>query len=264
VDQGRQAGGEDDTAELPSVPVQRRAALAERDRLQPGEPVAAAGAAQEDRRLVVDQLAAAVSEVGWPIDQARSLLLAGPGGESSDAATVRQHAGADSWAVPSGRIAAAVGNREIDPALPGGEKCLRYRLPRAADSGSGGFICQSVQFDSDTIQRECYNSCSGSPNEEFLSVATSTGLPKWKFRIITVGNSQGTIGTSLRKNDTNPPTLSAAYGGQYFAITGWSGGSFGGHTKALPSGEYRAMAPLQVRSHDQTGGPGSLQAAGGR
>ena len=45
VDQGRQAGGEDDAAELPSVPVQRGAAVAERDRLQPGEPVAAAGAA---------------------------------------------------------------------------------------------------------------------------------------------------------------------------------------------------------------------------
>ena len=33
VDQGRQASGEDDAPELPSVPVQRGAAVAERDRL---------------------------------------------------------------------------------------------------------------------------------------------------------------------------------------------------------------------------------------
>ncbi len=39
----RQAGGEDDVAELPSVPVQRCAPVAEGDRLQSGEPVAAAG-----------------------------------------------------------------------------------------------------------------------------------------------------------------------------------------------------------------------------
>jgi hypothetical protein len=49
------------------------------------------------------------------------------------AAAVRQNPGADSWAVPSTGIAEAVGNREIDPALPGMEKYLRYRLPRAAD-----------------------------------------------------------------------------------------------------------------------------------
>jgi hypothetical protein len=41
VDQGRQEGGEDDAAELPPLPVQRGAAVAERDRLQPGQPVAA-------------------------------------------------------------------------------------------------------------------------------------------------------------------------------------------------------------------------------
>ena len=36
VDQGRQAGGEDDPAELPPVPLQRGAAVAERHGLQPG------------------------------------------------------------------------------------------------------------------------------------------------------------------------------------------------------------------------------------
>ena len=47
VDQGRQAGGEDDAVELSPVPVKRGAAVAERDRVQPREPVAAAGAAAE-------------------------------------------------------------------------------------------------------------------------------------------------------------------------------------------------------------------------
>jgi hypothetical protein len=61
VDQGRQASGEDDAAELPSVPVQR-CAVAERDRLQSGEPVAAAGAAKENRQLVADEFAAAAGE----------------------------------------------------------------------------------------------------------------------------------------------------------------------------------------------------------
>jgi hypothetical protein len=36
VDQGRQAGGQDDPAELPPAPVERSAPVAERARLQPG------------------------------------------------------------------------------------------------------------------------------------------------------------------------------------------------------------------------------------
>lgn len=38
--------GEDDPAELPSIPVQRSSAVAGCDRLQPGQPAAAAGAAE--------------------------------------------------------------------------------------------------------------------------------------------------------------------------------------------------------------------------
>ena len=41
---------EHDTAELLPVPIQRGAPLAERDRVQPGELVAAGGAAEEDGR----------------------------------------------------------------------------------------------------------------------------------------------------------------------------------------------------------------------
>jgi len=47
MDQGRQAGGEDHAAELPSLPLERGAAVAERDRLQPGE------SREAGRRLVL-------------------------------------------------------------------------------------------------------------------------------------------------------------------------------------------------------------------
>ena len=63
--------------------------MAELDRVQPGEPVAAAGAAEEDRSLVADQLAAAAGEDGRPVGEACALLLAAVSGRSSDAAGVR-------------------------------------------------------------------------------------------------------------------------------------------------------------------------------
>lgn len=47
------------------VRVQRGAAVAERDRLQPWESVAAAGASEENRQVVADQLVAAAGEGGW-------------------------------------------------------------------------------------------------------------------------------------------------------------------------------------------------------
>ena len=70
MDQRRQAGGEDD--------------VAERARLQPGESLAAAGVAEPDRQLVVDESAAAIDQDGWPIGQARAVLLAALGREPSD------------------------------------------------------------------------------------------------------------------------------------------------------------------------------------
>jgi hypothetical protein len=62
VDERRQAGSEDDALKLSPVPIERSAAMAERDRLQPGEPVAAAGAAEENRQVVAHQLATAAGE----------------------------------------------------------------------------------------------------------------------------------------------------------------------------------------------------------
>lgn len=67
-------------------------------------PLATVGAAQEDRRLVVDQLAAAVSEDGWPIDQAHPLRLAATGREPSDSATVWEHSPADRLADLARRV----------------------------------------------------------------------------------------------------------------------------------------------------------------
>ena len=57
--------------------------------------MATAGATEEDRRLVLDQLAAAVRENRWTFDQARPVLLAAVGGKPSDAAAVWSHAGQD-------------------------------------------------------------------------------------------------------------------------------------------------------------------------
>src|ERR1043166_5772797 len=85
--------------------------MAEPDRVQPGEPVPAAGAAGEDRQLVTDQLAETVGEDRWQAGEACPVLLAAAGGESSDAAGVRKHgaadrgaAGADGVNVQSGRV----------------------------------------------------------------------------------------------------------------------------------------------------------------
>src|ERR1700691_2596465 len=47
---------------FPPLPVERGAVMAERDRLQPWESVAAAGAAAADRELVTDKPAAAAGE----------------------------------------------------------------------------------------------------------------------------------------------------------------------------------------------------------
>ena len=95
MDQGRQASGRDDAVELPSVPVQRGAAVVESNRLQSGESVATVGAAQEDRQLDAHQLAAKVGKDRGTFGQACPVLLAALGRESSDSATVWEHGPAD-------------------------------------------------------------------------------------------------------------------------------------------------------------------------
>ena len=80
---------------MPSVPLQRGAAMAKPDRLQPGKPVAAAGAAEEDRELVADQLAATAGEDRRQAGQACPLLLADAGRRPSHTAAVWEHGTAD-------------------------------------------------------------------------------------------------------------------------------------------------------------------------
>ncbi len=70
--------------------------------------MAAIGAATENQELVLDELAAAVSEDRRTAGQARPVLLVAPVREPSDAAAVCQHAGADKWAVASVGIAKVV------------------------------------------------------------------------------------------------------------------------------------------------------------
>ena len=69
--------------------------MAERDRLQSWEPVAAAGTADENRKLVSNQFAAAIGENRRSIGQARTILLATASGESSDKEAVWQHGAAN-------------------------------------------------------------------------------------------------------------------------------------------------------------------------
>ena len=104
----RSLNGEDDPAELPPIPVERGAAMAERDRIiQPGQPVAAAGAAEGNRHMVVDQLAAAAGEDQRTADQACPLLLAAVGGEPPDAAPVWKHTAADRGFAAASRVGSA-------------------------------------------------------------------------------------------------------------------------------------------------------------
>jgi hypothetical protein len=79
--------------------------MAEPDRLQPGKPVEAAGAAKEDRELVADQFAATAGEDGRETGQARPVLLADAGREPSHAAVVREHGPAHRCAGRGDRVA---------------------------------------------------------------------------------------------------------------------------------------------------------------
>jgi len=62
------------------------------------------GAAEENRELVADELAAAAGENGWTTDQARPILLAVAGGESPHAAAVWGHAAKDCGVTITSRI----------------------------------------------------------------------------------------------------------------------------------------------------------------
>jgi hypothetical protein len=78
----RELWGSNEDGLVCSLPVQRKAAVVEPDRLQPGEPVAPIGAAEGNRGLAADELAAAVGEYRWATGEAQRyhwlLLAEGP------------------------------------------------------------------------------------------------------------------------------------------------------------------------------------------
>ncbi len=86
------SGGEDYPAELPPLSIERSAALAECDRLQPGQSLTAAGAAEENRPRLAQQIAAAPGENRRTFNQACPILLAAAGREPSDAEVLWKHA----------------------------------------------------------------------------------------------------------------------------------------------------------------------------
>ena len=79
---------------MPFLPEERKSLLDPSDKrlarvlLQPRQLAAAAGVAEEDWQLVADELAAAASENGRTVGQARPRLLTAVGRELSEAAAV--------------------------------------------------------------------------------------------------------------------------------------------------------------------------------
>ena len=98
--------------------------------------MAVAGAADEDRHLVADQLAAAAGEDGWTAGEACPLLLAFAGGEPSDEAALWEYGAADRGAVASGGIAEAVGEKSIQ-SQEGTEECLTRPEGKAVINSCG-------------------------------------------------------------------------------------------------------------------------------
>lgn len=105
--------------------------MAQHSRLQPGQPVAAVGAAEEDRQLVAHQLAATAGEDGRKAGETRSVLLAPTGGEPPDAAAVWGHPRQDHSVALSSRIGEPMPGSDFgDERGRGAAKCRDHRLER--------------------------------------------------------------------------------------------------------------------------------------
>jgi hypothetical protein len=85
----------------------RSSVVAQYSRLQPGQFVAEAGAAEGNRNVVVDQLAAMVGKDRRATGKACAVLLADAGGKPSDAAPAWKHAAADGGIAAASRVGAA-------------------------------------------------------------------------------------------------------------------------------------------------------------
>src|SRR5271167_397656 len=135
VDQRRQAGGGVDAAFLPPLQGQPGAAVAECSRLQPGKPLAAAGAAKGDQQLVANQLAAASGQDRRAPDKARPLLLAAAGGESPDAAAIWRHAGQGGGVAIAGGIGAGPSRADFGDHKGGRRKVCAQAVGQTIFSG---------------------------------------------------------------------------------------------------------------------------------
>ncbi len=89
--------------------------MADDHRLQPGQPMATASAATENREVVLDEPPAAAGENGRTARKTRTVLLAPVGREPSDSAVICQYAGADRGVVVTGGIAQAVAPKKTIP-----------------------------------------------------------------------------------------------------------------------------------------------------
>ena len=117
VDQGGEASGEDDAAELSSVPLKPSAAGAESAGLQPGEFVAAAGVTKANRELVAHEFTATTGEDRRTAGETCPLLLALAGGRTSDSAAVRSDAGPDRTATDTDGIGGTWSSRQRNPSI---------------------------------------------------------------------------------------------------------------------------------------------------
>src|ERR1700694_2642886 len=120
MDQGGQARDTLDPAIVSSVPSERSTLTVEPAGLQPGQPLAAARAAEENRRLVADKLAAAAGENRQEAGQARPILLAVAGRKSPHAAAVWEHAAQDRGAADAIGLALPLRLQILEPKEEGG------------------------------------------------------------------------------------------------------------------------------------------------
>jgi hypothetical protein len=106
----------------------------------------AAGAAHEDRQLVLDQLVPEAGEDGRSTGEACPLLLATAGREPSPGATLWEHATAYCGAAVANGVAEAwVSNRSVRKDARDGV-ASEVSAARAADPGSELISSQSVQI----------------------------------------------------------------------------------------------------------------------
>jgi hypothetical protein len=161
--------------------------VAEHPGLQPGEPVAATGAAEGDREMVADQVAAAADEEWGSVGQTRAVLLAAAGGGASDAAALWEHAEADGGAGATGRVGAPLAGREnrgrggkrvrVCEGPPGDQAFGSFRLP---GRGGGGRFAGAVG----PLQIKLLHQ--RGPAKRFGCNLCRAYRPKWKSRFSSI------------------------------------------------------------------------------